>query len=88
MFHRFPEELGVEQTLVRSTDFEYEENPAMTYLTAGCQIGYARHAATDTIVSKALPPVEFEYARPVISETVEELDTEDLGQDLQRGAQR
>ena len=76
MFHHFTE-LGDAPCLVRSTDFGYEENPVTTYLVSITQSGYIR---TDegTYQKKSLPPLEFEYTKPEIEDTVCFLDAESL----------
>ena len=40
MFHHFPEELGVEHYLVRSTEFEYHEKAIGSFITRVIQSGY------------------------------------------------
>ena len=81
MFHHFPEEPGVgTDCLVRSTDFFYidEENPTTapnplyTLLMAVSQTGYRRN--NDGYEQRSLPPIEFEYTRPEVYDTVEEFD--------------
>ena len=76
MFHRFPE-LGEMPALVRSTDFAYEEAPALTYLTSVTHAGYLRRD-DGTYERKALPPLEFDYQRFKLNERVERLDRESL----------
>lgn len=75
MFHHFPE-LGDDPYLVRSTDFTYAENPVATYLTRIIHTGYTR--AGDGYETAALPPIEFEYSRPQVDDTVRTLDAESL----------
>jgi RHS repeat-associated protein len=78
MFHHFPDELDVkDDCLVKSTDFAYrfedqptdERNPVYSRLLAATQRGY-RRTAPGTYLSRALPPVEFEYSEPEIQSTV------------------
>ena len=85
MFHHFPNEHGVGQDcLVRSTDFTYSHeedpdhvrNPVYTFLHTVTQTGYKRHKAG--YLKRSLPPVEFEYTRPIVQETVQEVDAESL----------
>ncbi|MBU7013164.1 MAG: toxin, partial [Theionarchaea archaeon] len=76
IFHQFPE-LGDEPCLVRSTDFDYEENPVATYLVSVTQSGYIR-TGEGLYQKKSLPPLEFEYTKPEISDTVWFLDAESL----------
>jgi RHS repeat-associated protein len=87
MFHHFP---GTEQSgvgincLVRSTDFTYSDevdptdvrNPVYTFLEQVTQTGYRRNDGGYD--KRSLPPVEFEYAEPVVQDTVEEVDPESL----------
>ncbi|UJB21397.1 SpvB/TcaC N-terminal domain-containing protein [Lysobacter gummosus] len=85
MFHHFPDESGVgDNCLVRSTDFTYSEQqhptrssgPVYTFLCAATQTGYQR--AADGYRRRSLPPVEFEYTKPVIQGVVEEADPESI----------
>jgi RHS repeat-associated protein len=65
LFHNFPEELGVPRTLVRSTEFEYNEKSIGSLLVAAVQSGYSR--LTDhTYLKKSLPPLEFGYASSLL----------------------
>jgi RHS repeat-associated protein len=87
MFHHFP---GTAQSgvgincLVRSTDFTYSDeldptdvrNPVYTFLEEMTQTGYRRN--NGGYDKRSLPPVEFEYAEPVVQEAVEEVDPESL----------
>ncbi|KML60455.1 toxin [Burkholderia cepacia] len=85
MFHHFPGEVGVERNcLVRSTDFTYPDEvnptdaltPVYTFLEAVAQTGYRRdNGGYD---SRSLPPVQFEYSKPTVQETVEEVDPSSL----------
>lgn len=85
MFHHFQDEPGVgPDCLVRSTDFtySYEQNPAdarnpvYSFLLAVCQSGYRRQG--DGYLKASLPPLEFEYSRPQVQDTVREVDAESL----------
>ena len=85
MFHHFPNEAGVgSDCLVRSTDFDYvhEEDPAdvrnpiYSLLSSVVQRGYRRVGAGYAV--RSLPPVEFEYSRPVVQDVVEDVDSESL----------
>jgi RHS repeat-associated protein len=85
MFHHFPGETGVERDcLVRSTDFTYSDeidpqdvrNPVYTFLESVTQTGYRRN--NSSYDRRSLPPVEFEYTKPVVQEVVEEVDPESL----------
>lgn len=85
MFHHFPGEKGVgENCLVRSTDFTYSNeqgpksacNPVYTFLRAVTQTGYKRN--NGGYLSRNLPPVEFEYTKPIVRDKVEEVDPTSL----------
>lgn len=85
MFHHFPGEEGVgENCLVRSTDFsyEYEADPAGTripiysFLQSVIQSGYKRQG--DQYLKKSLPPIEFEYTKPIVQDRIDEVDLESL----------
>lgn len=86
MFHHFQNEPEVgANCLVRSTDFTYSyeedpasaQNPIFSYLLSVTQSGYKRQS-DDSYLKKSLPPLEFEYSRPTIDETVNEIDPESL----------
>lgn len=97
MFHHFPDEPGVgSNCLVRTTDFTYAheqdptsaQNPVFSLLSSVTQSGY-RLQADGTYLKQSLPPLEFEYRRPTIDETVREIDPrslENLPQGLGNGA--
>ncbi|MGE3163994.1 MAG: SpvB/TcaC N-terminal domain-containing protein [Planctomycetota bacterium] len=85
MFHHFPGEADVgRDCLVRSTDFTYSDevnptdvrNPVYTFLKAVTQTGYRRN--NGGYDKRSLPPVEFEYAEPIVQDAVEEVDPESL----------
>jgi hypothetical protein len=85
MFHHFPNEQDVSANcLVRSTDFTYSyeedpasaQNPIYSFLLSVTQSGYKRQQ--NGYLKKSLPPLEFEYSRPTIDETIWEVDPESL----------
>ena len=85
MFHHFPDEPEVgNDCLVRSTDFTYAyeqepsnvSNPVYTFLRQVIQSGYKRN--NDGYLKRSLPPVEFEYTKPEVQDTMEEVDPESL----------
>lgn len=78
MFHRFPEELGTDSYVVRSTDLTHRETPIATYLDAATQTGYVKQQGGDRYLKKSLPPLEFTYAIPQIDETVYSVDAHSL----------
>ena len=77
MFHHFPNELGTPDYLVRSTDFKYTETPIASFITQVAQSGYVRQA-NGRYLKKSLPPLEFQYSRAIIQDTVRELDGDSL----------
>ena len=65
MFHHFPNELGVSDYLVRSTEFTYDERPELSiasFLKSVTQSGYVIKK-DGTYYKKSLPPLEFDYSR-------------------------
>src|SRR5215203_3634285 len=85
MFHHFEAEAAVgKDCLVRSTDFTYshEQDPedardlVYAFLLAVTQTGYKRHDGG--YLKRSLPPVEFEYTRPVVQDVVQDVDAESL----------
>lgn len=66
MFHHFPDELGRSDYLVRSTAFDYRQNPVASVLAKVTESGYlleATPAAPDQYRKQSLPPVELEYSQ-------------------------
>lgn len=85
MFHHFPEETAIgADCLVRSTDFTYSHerdptsarNPVYTFLREVTQSGYV--LSNGGYLTRALPPVEFEYTHPNVQERVEEVAAESV----------
>jgi RHS repeat-associated protein len=77
MFHHFPDELGTDDYLVRSTEFTYNESPIASFITGITQSGYVRR--TDgTYLKKSLPPLEFEYSQAKIQDEIRQIDAESL----------
>src|SRR5262249_35939428 len=60
MFHRFPEELGIDHYLVRSTEFEYHEKPIGSFITSVIQSGYKRQS-DGRYLRKSLPALDLAY---------------------------
>jgi RHS repeat-associated protein len=77
MFHHFPAELGTDDYLVRSTDFDYRESSAASFVTSVTQSGYVRRA-DGNYLKQSLPPLEFEYSQALIEADIRELDAESL----------
>jgi RHS repeat-associated protein len=61
MFHHFPVELGEPRSLVRSTEFQYNEKKLGALLTAAVQSGHTR-LADQTYLKKSLPRLDLAYA--------------------------
>ncbi|MEV4704429.1 SpvB/TcaC N-terminal domain-containing protein [Actinoplanes sp. NPDC049316] len=73
MFHRFPEQLGRPDYLTRALRFEYEPDPAATYLRAVVESGYELRATAqqpDRYLVCSFPPVELEYSRVPDAQTL------------------
>ncbi len=77
MFHHFPEELGVQDYLVRSTEFTYRQSPIASFLTAVTQSGYTRQP-DGRYLRKSLPPLEFEYSQAIVHDEIKEIPAKSL----------
>ena len=78
MFHHFPDEPETGTgCLVHSTDLGHETGAIVSYLRQMRSTGWRRQA-DGTYSSRRLPPLEFEYARPVIDDSIRTLDEESL----------
>ena len=60
MFHHFPEELGTQDYLVRSTEFEFNERPLGSFISSVVQSGYCLHA-DGRYRKKSMPALELAY---------------------------
>lgn len=60
MFHHFPAELGVDDYLVRSTEFDYDQKPLGSFIKAVVQSGYRREGERGYLKA-SLPPLELAY---------------------------
>ncbi len=83
MFHRFNESGKINTSnktwhLVRSTDFSYDENPVVTYLTSLTQTGYVKNGDETDYQKRSYPPLEFDYSRPEINEEIKVVTPENL----------
>ena len=77
MFHHFPDELGVDDYLVRSTEFTYDENPIASFITGVVQSGYVLED-DGTYLKRSLPPLDLEYSKlPDIEKAEIEIKTID-----------
>ncbi len=85
MFHHFPEQLGTQDCLVRSTDFSYSSGnepdglptPTFAFVRSVTQSGYAR-LGDGSYLKKSLPPLEFEYSKPTIGTDVKDVNDASL----------
>jgi hypothetical protein len=73
MFHHFPEELGAQDYLVRSTEFQYNETPIASFITSVTQSGYVRQN-DGAYLKKSLPPLEFGYSEAAIQNEIHDID--------------
>ncbi len=84
MFHHFPDELGVADLLVHSTDLTYSTDaagdaslPISSLLTSVTQNGYIRLSGGG-YSSKQLPPLEFGYSPVALHDVVRDADSDTL----------
>jgi len=66
MFHHFPQELGIDACLVRSTEFSYAESLIASFISSVTQSGYVRQPSQtqpNRYLRQSLPPLEFEYSK-------------------------
>jgi RHS repeat-associated protein len=85
MFHHFLQELGINDHLVRSTEFTYTESPIASFIIEVAQSGYMLPdlAQPNRYLKKSLPPLEFTYsqvpdAAQLAQQPVEEVDAGSL----------
>ncbi len=71
LFHHFPE-LGTQPVLVRSTDLDYQANPAFSLLQSVTHCGY------DNGNKQTLPPLQFTYSEAVPGTAFKEVPPEQL----------
>lgn len=89
MFHHIPDSLDGRKGydgLVRSTDFTYRyeteagkdssANPIYTFLHSVTQSGY--QPGSTGYSKESLPPLEFQYSKPLVQDKVEEVDPASL----------
>jgi RHS repeat-associated protein len=77
MFHHFPDELGADDCLVRSTEFEYNETPIASFITSATQSGYVRQG-DGVYLKRSLPSLEFGYSEALIQNEIRELDADEF----------
>src|SRR5947209_6922572 len=86
MFHHFPQELGINDYLVRSTEFTYSPGPIASFITGVTQSGYLSQPTphqANRYLKKSLPPVVFEYSQvpspeELAQQPIEEADEDSL----------
>jgi RHS repeat-associated protein len=78
MFHHFEHELGIQDHLVKSTDFEYRQVPIGSFITSIAQSGYRWISAEGKYIRKSLPPLEFTYTEANVDDTIRTIDAESL----------
>jgi RHS repeat-associated protein len=86
MFHHFPDELSVDDYLVRSTEFSYLEKSNGSFISQVLQSGFKRTALpTPRYLKRSLPPLEFAYsASPLDDLTFDELLLKDVDEESLR----
>ena len=83
MFHHFPEELGTESCLVRSTAFRYREKPIGSFIERVVQSGHKR-LEDGRYLTRSLPPLDLFYTASPLEDPnfqdyrLEEVDPESL----------
>jgi hypothetical protein len=83
MFHHFPDELGAESCLVRSTALHYEEKPVGSFIARAVQSGHGRND-DGAYLTRSLPALELSYTRSPLEDPhfagyrLEEVDGESL----------
>ena len=78
MFHHFKEELGIDDCLVRSIAFSYDEGPVASFMVSASESGHVWQKNTNTYLSRSFPPITFEYTSVSIDETVHEVDAQGI----------
>ena len=83
MFHRFPEELGTDYYLVRSTAFHYHEKPIGSFITRVAQSGHRRRE-DGRYLTRSLPPLDLGYTASPLEDPdfhdypIKDVDSESL----------
>lgn len=62
MLHHFPQELGLPDCLVRSTDFEYHQKTIGSFIKSCTQSGYV-YQGDGRYLRKCMPPLDVEYTQ-------------------------
>lgn len=77
MFHHI-DALRTSPTLVRTTDFVYDEDPVATKLIAVSQTGYVWDESAGSYTSRSLPPMEFAFSEATISASIQDVSQASL----------
>lgn len=98
MFHHFPEELGQDDYLIRSTEFTYREKSNGSFVTEVVQSGFKQVGLPGArYLKRSLPPLDLEYSKSPLDELthdelplreVEGLDLENLPAGIDGGSYR
>lgn len=78
MFHHFPDELGIADYLVRATHLTISQDGVASFITAVTQSGYVLKADGQTYLRQSLPPIELEYTKAKIDETVRDVEEDSI----------
>jgi RHS repeat-associated protein len=78
LFHHFEQELGIQDYLVKSTDFEYRQIPIGSFITSISQAGHRWMSAEGKYIRKSLPPLEFTYTQANVDDTIRTIDAASL----------
>jgi RHS repeat-associated protein len=76
MFHHFRQELGIDDCLVRSTEFTYRQSPVASFITSITQSGFVHQPDgnyQNRYLKKSLPPLEFGYSQVPTSDELARL---------------
>ena len=76
MFHHFEAALGLKDYLVKSLEFNYDEQFHLSYLESFVQTGYIWNGDGSLQSKKTLPPLQFTYNKPGFSKEVKEISPE------------
>jgi RHS repeat-associated protein len=68
MFHHFPEHLGADECLVRSTTFHYRECPFGSFIDRVVQAGHTRRP-DGKYLTRALPALDLAYTRSPLEDS-------------------
>ncbi|MEM6772880.1 MAG: SpvB/TcaC N-terminal domain-containing protein, partial [Bacteroidota bacterium] len=78
MYHHMPEELGVENYLVKATVLTHQEDAVVSQLTSVQHTGYQLSASLGAYTSKSYPAVTFGYTKVKVDHTVHTVTDDQL----------